>query len=295
MDLLSAGQLWFFGAIAAGGLLGWLVGHFTRFEVGLGIGMLIPGVVAFWFVAQFLIAYHDFTAAGPMGVHGTVVAVEDRPSNASGSITHPVPRVRFRAPDGAVHVIDGPASGGYKAGDTVSVIHDPADPERSRVGQPSQLRGGAIAFGLFGTFLAPFGLLMLGGAIAASLSEPKVPRKPGMSDRAYQKAVAAAREQAKARAEAARRKAMTPFRERLLKQSLIGLNLALFAAILWPAFSSGEIERQLMVTFALVALAILGHGVRAAFVPGAGLGGALGMAVLALNFAMWSVALHLLF
>lgn len=294
MDLVTAGQLWFFGAIAVGGMAGWLIGHFTRFEVGLGVGMLAPGLVAFWFVAQFLIEYRDFTNAGPLGVQGTVVAVEDRPTNDSGSVTHPVPRVRFSAPDGTIQVVDGPSSGGYAAGDTVSVIYQPAAPERSRVGQPSQLRGGAIAFGLFGTFLAPFGMLMLIGAITTALGEPKVPRNPGRSDWAHQRAVAAAREQAQARAEEARRRQATPFRRQLLRQSLVGLNLALVAAVLWPVFGSGSVERQLLTTFALVAAAIFGHGVRAAFVPGTSLGAAMGLIVLALNFAAWSAALYLL-
>lgn len=93
IGILSVGQIRFFAAIVAARVPGWGIGRVTRFKVEVGFGLLIPGAVPLRFVAQCLIADRDFTSAGPLVVHGTVLEVAYRASNARrpriGSSTWP--------------------------------------------------------------------------------------------------------------------------------------------------------------------------------------------------------------
>jgi hypothetical protein len=79
-----------FGAAAVGGLTGFLVGRLSPFEIGLGVGLLIFGAVAFCFSARCLLEYRAFAYAGPNALWSEVIAIEDRAVNGSGSITTPV-------------------------------------------------------------------------------------------------------------------------------------------------------------------------------------------------------------
>ena len=192
LDPVTLGTLWFFGALAVGGLAGWALGSFTKFETGLGAGLLLPGAVALWLAARFWL--------------------------------------QWRAA--------------------------PASPEAA------DLRGGAIAFFLFGTF--PFSL----GAFF--LAKQSLPERAPM------------REEHAPRGWGPRRIA------------IVALNLMLVAGIVWPVFNAESVARGLMQGFGVIAAAILLHGVRGLFDPRASLVWCLGMLVLGANFASWVVALHLL-
>src|ERR1043166_959959 len=97
MDIISTAMLAFFGSAFAGGLVGWLVGRFSSFELGLGIGLLIPGIVALYFAAQCLLDYRQFSAPQSGKADGEVIEIEERAVNQAGSVTQPVPVVRFTA------------------------------------------------------------------------------------------------------------------------------------------------------------------------------------------------------
>ena len=99
LDLASSWVLWFFGACAAGGVLGFVLGKVLGFEFGLAVGLLIPGVVSLSFTVAFITEYRDFRD-DPSRAAGRVVAVEDRAVNASGDITTPVEGVEVTARDG---------------------------------------------------------------------------------------------------------------------------------------------------------------------------------------------------
>lgn len=192
LDPVTIGTLWFFGALAVGGLAGWALGSFTNFETGLGAGLLVPGAVALWLAARFWLQWRGAPAAA----------------------------------------------------------------------EAADLRGGAIAFFLFGTF--PFSL----GAFF--LARRFLPPKAGQD-----------------LAEAPR--GWGPRR-----LSIVALNLMLAAGIAWPVFAGDSVARGLMQGFGVIAAAILLHGVRGLFDPRASAQWCLGMLVLGANFASWVVALHLL-
>jgi hypothetical protein len=54
MDLITVATLAFFGSLLAGGIVGWAVGRFCAFELALGIGLLVPGLVALTFSTRCL-------------------------------------------------------------------------------------------------------------------------------------------------------------------------------------------------------------------------------------------------
>ncbi len=270
MSLVTAATLWMFGALFAGCLFGFLVGKLTRFEVGLGAGLLVPGVVCLWFAAQCLIEYRAFQHAGPNGAWGEVTAVEDRPVNAAGDITQPVPVIRFTAPDDSVHTIRGPGSSGFKVGDAVSVIYDPSDPERSRIGKLSELRGGAIAMLLFGTFPFSFGLWFL-YAYARGSSE----RTMG----------------AKRKDEKPPPVTAQPRSGKLVPALLF---IAMFCGTIWIGVGVGELEQRFVQGFGVVGLALVGYAVWGAASRRANSIWSVGVAVLGINFGVWAFALHLL-
>jgi len=270
MDLVTSAQLWYFGALFAGLALGALVGRFSHFERGLGVGLLLPGLVAAWFGWLCVEAYQAFEEGGANAVAGEVIAVEDEPANASGSITRPVPRIRYTAPDQSVHEIRGPASSGFDKGEAVVVLHEPADPERSRVGQPPELRGAAIAMMLFGTFPLTLGIFFLYGSLFGTRDERRLA----------------------ARAEAS--EGLSPLRSRLLRDGTAAFYFAMLAAILWIAFGTGELEGRFVLGFGGMALALAGYALRALFDPALDTVWVLGVLVLSINFGVWAYALHLL-
>lgn len=271
MDIVTLATLWFFGSALVGLVLGWLVGRGSSFALGLGVGLLIPGVVALAFSARCLLDYREFSSPRPTRVTGEVIAIEDRPVNADGTITQPAPVVRFTAADGSDHTVRGPAAGGAHVGDRVTVIHDAADPQRVRIGREDQLRGGAIAFMLFGSFPFSVGLwfvqsflLELQGRRARPSSAR--PAAPGPEHR-------------------------QDSRRPRTQWLTAGFNLMLVAGILWTGLGPGPLERSLTTGFAIVSAALWGHGFTGLIVPGADPGWRFGMFVLAANFSAWSLAL----
>lgn len=258
MDFITVALLSFFGALAAGGLVGWLVGHFTKFELGLGVGLLIPGVVALAFAWHSLAAFHRFTTPVANKVEGEVVDIRDVKVGESG--TQPAPLVRFRTAAGAEVTVLGPRASSAKVGDRLAVIYDVADPQRAEIGDPGELRGGAVAFLLFGTFPASFGLFLL---VKPVLEKRAVVPKEG--------------------------------RRPLNDAILVVANLLIFGGIVWPGFSDSALERDLMVSFGVVSAGILLHGVRGLFDRATSAAWTLGMLVLGLNFGVWTFALWLLF
>jgi hypothetical protein len=269
VDLVTVATLALFAAGAVGGLVGVLVGWLTRFAFGLGVGLLILGGVCLWFAGRCLFEYRDFLHAGPRGVWGEVVAIEDRPVEGVLSGTQPVPVVRFAGEGDKPQTIYGPRSGSYKVGDAVSVIVDPVDPARSRVGQLGQLRGGAIAMMLFGTFPFSFGVWML----ASGISEVGA-RGP--------------------RARRRQAKPAEPGSSRWDRIVLATLFLAMLVSILWIGYGRGPIGQRFAEGFGAAAATLLGYAIWGAFSDRVGGLWSFGLAVLALNFAVWAFALYLL-
>jgi predicted heme/steroid binding protein len=84
LDLVTRWTLYFFGSLAVGGVVGFLVAKLATFELGMGVGLLMPGLVSLSFTYAFVDTYRELSD-DPARVVGTVVAVEDRPANASDS------------------------------------------------------------------------------------------------------------------------------------------------------------------------------------------------------------------
>lgn len=265
MDIISAATLAFFGSLAVGGLLGFLVGRSSAFELGLGVGLIIPGAVALTCAALCLEAYREVTAPGVTLVAGEVIDIEARPVNASGSITTPVPVVRFTTADGSEQTVRGASASGVKIGERVSVRYDGGDPSRARVVQPSQLRGGAIAFMLFGTFPSSVGLWFT----HSFFHQRWKARRP-------------ARERAEAR-------------QALRTPLIVAFNVLLVGGIFWIGLGPGGLEKTFPVGFGIAALGMWGHGIRGLFDPRADGSWCFGMLVMAVNFSVWTLALWLLF
>ncbi len=272
MDIISVAMLAFFGSAFAGGLVGWLVGRVSAFALGLGIGLLVPGIVGLGFATRCLLEYRQFSAPLPNKVTGAVIAVEDRPVNKSGRVTQPVAVVRFTAADREDYTVQGPRASGLKVGDRVTVIYDLADPRRARVGQASELRGGAIVFMLFGTFPFSVGLWF----IHAYVSERRATRVRA-SDR-----------------ENPARGPDGPSRRPTSHPLTVGFNLLLVAGILWTGLGPGTIERTMTVGFGVVAVALWGHGIKGLFDPRVNASWCFGVLVLAVNFSAWVLALWVL-
>jgi len=274
MDLITVAMLAFFGSLLAGGIVGWAVGRFCAFELALGIGLLIPGLVALTFSTRCLLEYQHFRAPDVTTAIGEVVAVKDRPVNASGSVTQPVPVVQFTAADNIVYSVEGPAASGLKVGARVTVLYEGGDPRRAVIAKVPELRNAAIAFMLFGTFPLSLGLWF----IHSHLYQRREMRTRGSEPRGL-----------------ARETAHPTFAQRLRKELIVSFNLLLVTGIFWIGFAPGSLEENFIGGFGLVALALLGHGIRGFFDPQTNASWCLGMFVLALNFSVWALALWLLF
>lgn len=260
MDLVSIATLSYFGAALAGGLIGFLVGKASRFEIGLGVGLLILGAVALYFSIRCYHEYRDFAYAGANALWGEVVAIEEVPANESGSVVTPVPVVRFTAPDATTYTVRGSSASSAKVGEHVNVIFDGAQPERSRIGQITELRGGAIAMLLFGTFPASFGLWLLAAHAREGDGKALRPANTGTSTR------------------------------RILPL----LNLGMVGAIVWIGMGGGDLWQRFTGGFAAIAFVLGCYAAWGATVGRLEPAWSLGMLVLGLNFGVWAFALHLL-
>ncbi|WP_061255925.1 hypothetical protein [Leptospira interrogans] len=66
MNPISIGLLYFFGSIAIGILLGWIIGNYFKFEVGLMLGVFTPGLTSTFVAIQlFFIEYQARLQPGP--------------------------------------------------------------------------------------------------------------------------------------------------------------------------------------------------------------------------------------
>lgn len=283
MDLVTVAVLSMFAAAAAGGVLGFLIARISRFELGLAVGLLLFGAVALSFAARCFLEYRDFAHAGANAVWGEVIAIEDRPASASGSVTSPVPVVRFTAPDNAIHVVRGPSGSSAVVGSHVNVVYDPADPQRSRVGQVSELRGGAIAMLLFGTFPLSFAIWLL---FATAMTDREELAARGGRFRGQRARV----ERAIRRAEM--RTAQT--QGRASKVVLAAFGGAMACAILWIGLAPGELLQNFVQGFAAIAIVCAGYAGWGIASGGAGAAWSAGMLVMAVNFGVWAYALDLL-
>ena len=260
LDLASTWMLSFFGACAAGGAIGFLLNKLIDFEFGLGAGLLIPGIVSLHFTFQFVTEYLAFRD-DPSQAAGKVVAVEDRPANASGSVTTPVAIVEFVVSDGTTHRTESRGGSGLDVDEEVRVVYEPDHPERAKVAKPDDLFGGAIASGLFGTFPTSAGLFFLLG-----WSSDQWPRKRTR--------------QQQERAQGASR--------------LVAVaNLLILGGLVGAGFWNGTVAEQISIAFGATSLGLwlyVADGVwrrrDAKWTLGAG--------VLAVNFSAWVVALWLL-
>ena len=267
MNLVTLAILSMFSAFALGGVVGVLIGRLTRFEVGLGVGLLMPGLVCLGFAGQCLYDYRAFTQADARGTHGEVVALRDRPANASGNTGRTVLMVRFNASDKREYLLDVPTSAGYADGDILSVIYDPNDPESARFGSRSELRGGAIAMMLFGTFPSSVGLWFLytyGFRIEARHAGQSSVRSPGRRSGEWGSAV----------------------------QALC--IVVMFCGILWIGVGAGPLIQRFLDGFGVLAFASASLALWSALYSRTNASWCLGLMVISINFGVWACALHLL-
>lgn len=259
LDLVTRWMLWFFGSLVFGGVAGFLVARFSMFELGLGIGLLIPGIVSLSFTLGFVQAFREL-AYDPRRIAGTVVAVEDRAVNDSGSITAPVAIVEYTIPDGTRRRTDGPRSSSLKEGDPVAMVPRFGAPSGFRIGQPHEMRGGAITSMLFGTFPFSAGVFFLVSALAGELTPRQEQRRIERQERSYLNWAA---------------------------------NVLMVSGILATPFFSDPVEHAIMLGFGVVSAGLWAHVVSALRV-GRDVRFTLGIGVLAVNFSAWVVALWFL-
>jgi hypothetical protein len=258
-DLVRGWTLDFFGSLAVGGGVGFLVARLATFELGMGAGLLVPGIVSLSCTLAFVSAYREL-AYDPARAVGTVVAVEDRPANASGSITSPVAIVEYAGADGVTRRVDGPRSSSLRVDDEVVVVPHPGAPNGVRIGRPRDLFGGTIASMLFGTFPFSAGIFFLVSALA---------RAPAPGD--------------------GRRGIAKQERSHLT----IAANLLMFCGVVAIAFFSDPVAHAIMLGFGVVSLGLWLHVAQGLRV-GRDLRWTVGLGVLAVNFSAWVAALWLL-
>lgn len=259
LDLVARWTLWFFASCFAGMGIGFLVGKLSRFEIGLGVGLLIIGVTSLSFTPRFALEYRDLTTS-PWRADGTVVAIEDRAANAAGDITTPVAIVEFVV-DGTSWRAESLGGTSLHAGDTTSVVYADGDPRRARFGSPREMLGGVIASLLFGTFPLSAGLYF---GITSALPQ----RRP--DDRAL------------ARAE-----------NQELSYATWLANLLLLGGITSVLVTQGSVMQQILIAFGVSTLGLWLHvaqGIRMRADPA----WTLGIGVIALNFSVWVAVLWVL-
>ena len=295
MDLTSIAVISLFAAGFAGALIGLLVAWRTRFEFGLSAGLIVFGGVALWFAGRCYLEYAAFSHAGANGLWGEVIKIEEIPIGDSGSQTAPL--VRFTAPDDSVHTVLGPRASSARVGEHVNVIYDPSAPQNSKIGKIGELRGCAIAMMLFGTFPVSFAVFMLYSALAAS-AEPRPDRRglrgsPGRSRGGLSRESAMLRDETAADVNTQTVRQTT--RSRIHTTLSMVLYCTMFGAIVWMGLGTeDDLGRRFAQGFAVVAGALFGYALLGLFGRTASSVWAFGVTVLAINFAVWAFALHLL-
>ena len=294
MDLTSIAVIGLFAAGFAGALIGLLIGWLTRFEFGLSTGLIIFGGVALWFAGRCYLEYDAFGHAGANGLWGEVIKIEEIPVGDSGSQTAPL--VRFTAPDNSVHAVLGPRASSARVGEHINVIYDPSDPQRSRIGKISESRGCAIAMMLFGTFTVSFALFMLYSTLAeaASGADPRKLRGSASEGGSARTRASALRRGPTANGGADEKPGRaTP--SRIYTALSMALYCTMFGAILWIGLGTGDdLGRRFAQGFGVVAGALVGYALLGLLGRTASSVWAFGVTMLAVNFAVWAWALHLL-
>lgn len=141
LDLVTRWLLSFFGSLALGGIIGFLVAKLSTFEAGMGVGLIVPGLVSLSFTYAFVEGYRVLSCDAAR-TRGVVVAVEDRAANASGSVTSPVAIVEYETRDGVRQRVDGPRASSLQVDDEVVVVPRPAAPRMPRIGRPHDMQAG---------------------------------------------------------------------------------------------------------------------------------------------------------
>jgi hypothetical protein len=252
-DLAASFVLWLFGSFLAGGLVGLAIGKLTRFEVGLGAGLLVPAVASLSFTAAFATAYLHFRDA-PDRTDGRVVAVEMRPIAAGSGITSPVAILEYESKTGETQRVESRAASGLEVGETAVVLREPTGPH---VGRPKELFGGALASLLFGTFPLSAAVFFFVSA-AADASERRSPAPPRAS---------------------APPTAVTTV-----------ASVVMLAGLFVPGFLDLDVLHAVLVGFGVVAIGLWMH-VAEGIARGRDVRWCVGIGVVAANFSVWSAAL----
>lgn len=285
MELTTHTQLAYFAALFVGVALGFVAGWLSRFGIGLGVGLLIPGIVAAHFGTQCLLAYREVGAG--RSLPGVVVDVRDEPSNASGSITHELPTVRYRDAGGVERTFNGPAASGWQVGDRVHVLEAHGAHPEPRAQKPKQLRGGAIAMMLFGTFHLTLGLWFL----LDSLFDGTAARPPASAARTGDG------KRRRPALRAAAPQAPTAPSDRWawrFEQGNMLFMLSVIGAMLWISVGSGLLITRFAVGFGLITATLLGYAVWSVLIGVGAVSTRLGYLVLGANFGAFAFALWLL-
>ena len=255
-DLAVSFVLWLFGSFLAGGLVGLAVGKLTRFEAGMGVGLLVPGVISLAFAAAFATEYLRFRDA-PDRTTGRVVAVESRPISAGSGITSPIAIVEYESRAGETLRVESRAASGLAVGETAVVLREANGP---RVGRPQELFGGAIAALLFGTFPLSASIFFFVSAAADSREQRSAaPPRPAAPARPIT-AIA---------------------------------NVVMLAGLFVPGFLDLDVLHAVLVGFGVVAVGLWMH-VAEGIVRRRDVRWCLGIGVVAVNFSVWSAALWFL-
>jgi hypothetical protein len=254
LDLVTRWTLYFFGSFFVAGVLGFLVAKLATFELGLGIGLLIPGVVSLSFTLAFVHAYRELSF-DPARTTGRVVDVEDR---AVAAGTTPVAIVEYETPDGITRRIDGPAAASLRSGDEVVVVQRRLG--GPRIGKPREMQGGAIASMLFGTFPLSAGIFFVVSALVGELSPREASQRARRQGRSY---------------------------------PTMAANLLMVCGIVATPFFSDPVFHAIMLGFGVVSVGLWIHVVQGIRMR-ADVRWTLGVGVVAINFSAWVVALWFL-
>ena len=259
LDLVARWSLYFFGSCFVGLLVGFVIARLSTFELGIGVGMLIPGLVSLSFAWAFLREYRDLSF-NPRRVVGTVVATDDRAANESGSVTTPVAIVEYETTDGVKRRAASRGASSLKVDDTVVVVPRIGTPDGVAMGTPHEMQGGAIVSMLFGTFPLSAAIFFLASALAPAVPVAQESRRAEAQGRAYLTTAA---------------------------------NLTMVCGILATPFFSHPVAHGIMLGFGVVSVGLWLHVVQAIRAR-RDVRWALNVAVIAVNFSAWVVALWFL-
>lgn len=259
LDLIARWTIYFFGSCFVGMIVGFLVAKLSTFELGMGIGLLIPGMVSLSFTWAFLGEYRDLSF-NPARAAGIVVAVEDRAFNAAGDVTTPVAIVEYETVDGWKRRAPTRGGSSLAVDDAVVVVPRFGSPEGVVIGVPREMQGGAIASMLFGTFPFSAGIFFLASALVREVPFEDEHRRAQAQGRSHLTTVA---------------------------------NLLMFCGILATPFFSEPVEHAIMLGFGLVSVGLWLHVVQGIRVR-RDVRFTLNVGVIAINFTAWVVALWFL-